>query len=91
MGEKSGIFVTFLTWQAFSQFYWPITLLLAESIGSKVKVPAAGKCPTLKSDPTIHAHLLWSSTCNVPADWYCVDSARIHPKMGSTVISLRMG
>ena len=78
-------------WQACSWFYQAITLLLAESIGSKVKVPAAGKCPALKSDPTIYAHLLWSSTCYVPADWYCVDSVRIHPKMGSTVKCLKDG
>ena len=68
-----------------------MTLLLAESIGSKVKVLVAGKRPTLESDPTIYAHLLWSSTCYVPADWYCVDSTRIHPKMGSTAKSLKDG
>ena len=66
-------------------------MLQAESIGSKVKVPVAGKHPTLKSDPTIYAHLLWSSTCDVPADWYCVDSTRIHPKMGSTAKFLKDG
>ena len=45
----------------------------------------AGSAPTLKTDPTSHTwHLLWSSTCYVPAR---VDSTRIHPKMGSTLKS----
>ena len=41
--------------------------------------------PLTKATPHHHAHLLWSSTCNVSTARHCTDSTRIHPKMGSTL------
>ena len=48
-----------------------------------------GSTPALKSDPLHYAHLLWSSMSYVLTEWYCVDSTRIHPKMGSMLRSLK--
>ena len=60
--------------------------------GPKVKgAGQQGSTPALKSDPLHYAHLLWSSTSYVLAERYCVDSTRIHPKMGSMLRSLKDG